>query len=75
MTKSQIKLGKKILFFLVLALVVIYLLFPFYWAIVSSLKSESQLSMTPATLIPRDPDTGEISFFTRNYEAIFANGG
>ncbi|MFW6274051.1 MAG: carbohydrate ABC transporter permease, partial [Halanaerobium sp.] len=75
MTRSQRKILKKTLFFFVLALIVIYLLFPFFWAIVSSLKSEAQLGMTPATLIPRDPDTGEISFFTRNYEAIFANGG
>ncbi|MFP4021082.1 MAG: carbohydrate ABC transporter permease, partial [Halanaerobium sp.] len=75
MTREQKKVAKKILFYIVLALVVIYLLFPFYWAIASSLKSESQLSMTPATLIPRDPDTGEISIFTRNYIAVFSNGG
>ena len=75
MTRDQKKVFKKILFYIVLAIVVIYLLFPFYWAIASSLKSEAQLSMTPATLIPRDPDTGEISIFTRNYIAVFANGG
>lgn len=75
MTREQKKTLKKVLFYLVLAVIIIYLLFPFYWAISSSLKSEAQLSMTPGTLIPRDPDTGEISFFTRNYKAIFSNGG
>jgi len=75
MTRDQKKILKKVLFYLVLAVIVIYLLFPFYWAISSSLKSEAQLSMTPGTLLPRDPDTGEISFFIRNYRAIFSNGG
>jgi len=74
MTKEQKKILKKVLFYFVLAIIVIYLLFPFYWAVVSSLKSEAQLNMTPATLIPRDPDTGEISIFTRNYRGVFSNG-
>jgi len=74
MTKEQKKIFKKVLFYFVLAIIVIYLLFPFYWAVVSSLKSEAQLNMTPATLIPRDPDTGEISIFTRNYRGVFSNG-
>lgn len=29
--------------------------------------------MTPTTFIPRDPVTQEVSFFTRNYEAVFTN--
>ncbi|MEC9489793.1 MAG: carbohydrate ABC transporter permease [Halanaerobiales bacterium] len=74
MSKTQKKVLKKILFYFVLAVIVVYLLFPFYWAVNSSLKSQAQLSMTPATLIPRDPDTGEISIFTSNYFAIFKNG-
>src|SRR6056297_3913216 len=65
---------KRTLFYLVLIIIVIYLLFPFYWAFNSSLKSESQLSMTPATFVPRDPQTEEVDFFWKNYKAIFANG-
>jgi trehalose/maltose transport system permease protein len=74
MTKEQKKIIKKVLFYIVLALVIVYLLFPFYWAVNSSLKTESQLSMTPATVVPRDPNTGEISIFTQNYISIFKDG-
>jgi trehalose/maltose transport system permease protein len=49
------------------------LLFPFYWAINSSLKTEAQLRMTPATFVPRDPATGDVSITWQNYEATFNN--
>jgi len=29
--------------------------------------------MTPATFVPRDPTTGEVSFSTINYQAVFNN--
>lgn len=74
MSKDKYKKVKKVLFYIVLAIIIFYLLFPFYWAVNSSLKTEAQLSMTPATLIPRDPNTGEISIFTNNYIAIFQDG-
>ena len=51
----------------------IWLLFPFYWAINSSLKTENQLSMMPATFIPRDPITKEVSFNIDNYYQVFTN--
>lgn len=60
-------------FYLILVLVAVYLLFPFYWAINSSLKTEVQLQMTPATYIPRDPDTMNVSFHLGNYVAVFQN--
>jgi trehalose/maltose transport system permease protein len=66
---------KRIGFWLLIVLIAIFLLFPFYWAINSSLKSEPQLRMTPATFIPRDPATGEISLYWRNYSAVFQNEG
>lgn len=65
---------KKMLFYLMLTIIVVYMLFPFYWAVVSSLKSESQLAMTPATLIPRNPQTGEVDLYLNNYTAIFKDG-
>ena len=73
MTKSFSFYLGKILFWIVLALVAVYLLFPFYWAINSSFKTESQLQMTPATFIPRDPVTDEIDFTFQNYGAVFRN--
>lgn len=65
---------KSILFLLVLALIVVYLLFPFYWAVNSSLKNEAQLQMTPATMVPRNPVTFEMQPTFRNYQAIFTSG-
>lgn len=70
--ENNSKWSKVILYF-ILALILLYLVFPFIWAISSSLKSDNQLIMTPATLIPRDPVTGEISFFWGNFAAVFNN--
>jgi trehalose/maltose transport system permease protein len=64
---------RRSLFYLAILIIVVYLLFPFYWALNSSLKSESQLSMTPATFIPRDPVSNEIEFYLRNYRGVFAS--
>ena len=54
------------LFWLVILIVATYLLFPFYWALNSSLKTETELQRTPATFIPENP-------VLDNYRAIFKN--
>ena len=36
-------------------MIFVYLMFPFYWAIVSALKTQAELIRTPATLWPDDP--------------------
>ena len=54
---------KRLAFFAVIALIVVYAVFPFYWAIVSSLRSGQALFST--ALIPRDPSLD-------NYVAVFA---
>lgn len=64
---------KKIGFYFLLFIIIAYMLFPFYWALISSLKSETQLQMTPATFLPRNPETGNVEFFFGNYKAIFEN--
>jgi len=64
---------KRIGFWVLIVLIAIFLLFPFYWAVNSSLKSEAQLQMTPATFIPRDPVTNDISVYWDNYGAVFQN--
>jgi trehalose/maltose transport system permease protein len=66
---------KRIGFWFLIVLIAVFLLFPFYWAINSSLKSEPQLRMTPATFIPRDPATGDISLYWNNYSAVYQNEG
>jgi trehalose/maltose transport system permease protein len=67
------KILRRVGFWLLILLIAVYLLFPFYWAIVSSLKAESQLQMTPATFIPRSPVDNSIDFTFKNYSAVFSN--
>ncbi len=64
---------RKIIFGLLVLVIVVWMLFPFYWAVNSSFKTEAQLQMTPATLIPRDPATNAMSFSPGNYQAVFRN--
>lgn len=63
----------KILFWLLMLVIVVWMLFPFYWAINSSLKSEAQLQMTPATFVPRNPVTKQFDLYLANYRAVFQN--
>ncbi len=45
----------RVLFYLLVLAVFIYLVFPFYWAVVSSLKSPQALFQTPVTYWPSPP--------------------
>lgn len=69
--KGAIRIIKKIGFWFLICFIFIYMLFPFYWAVNSSLKSEAQLQMTPATFVPRDPNTMEFKPTLQNYIAVF----
>ncbi len=62
MRLSRARLLKRALFYVTVSLILLYTLFPFYWAVVSSLKSGSALF--EANLLPADPAW-------RNYTAIF----
>ncbi|HLR45602.1 MAG TPA: carbohydrate ABC transporter permease, partial [Deinococcales bacterium] len=42
----------RVLFYLLVAVIFIYLMFPFYWALISALKPHSELIRTPATFWP-----------------------
>jgi trehalose/maltose transport system permease protein len=53
-------------FWLLIILILFYTLFPFYWAINSSLKTENEVFASPATFIPRNPTAV-------NYESAFSN--
>jgi trehalose/maltose transport system permease protein len=55
-TKRRIN---RILLWVLIIVMAVWMLFPFYWAINSSFKSEAMLAMTPATLVPRQPITNE----------------
>ncbi|MFN8487250.1 MAG: carbohydrate ABC transporter permease [Caldilineaceae bacterium] len=70
--KNKYVLGRIGLWVLILFMAV-WMLFPFYWAVNSSFKSENQLQMMPATFAPRDTSTHELFFYTRNYASVFTN--
>lgn len=72
--KGFLSLLKRIGFNLMIIFILFYLLFPFYWAVNSSFKTESQLFMTPATAIPRDPQTLEFSPTLQNYTSVLRDG-
>ena len=52
-------------FYLLIAVILVYCLFPFYWAVRSSLTSEGDLFATPLQYFPSHPTLG-------NYRAIFS---
>ncbi len=55
MNKGARKTVGRIFFWILVVAIFIYLMFPFYWALVSALKTGSELNLAPATLWPRDP--------------------
>lgn len=61
----------KILFWIIVVLIFVYMIFPFYWALNSALKTEAQLRMTPATFVPISPQTGEFAPTLRNFQSVF----
>jgi len=72
MRRQTKKKVKKVLFWFVVIFVFVYLIFPFYWALNSSFKTENQLMMTPATFIPRDTE-GNFAPTFDNYKSVFNN--
>jgi len=73
MTEKKPSVLRKILFWLLVLVIVVWMLFPFYWALNSSLKTEAQLQMTPATFVPRNPIDYAVNPTLQNYRAVFHN--
>lgn len=73
MKNSLWRVVGKVAFALVVVIIFVYMLFPFYWALNASFKSEAQLQMTPATFVPRDPVTLKFAPTLGNYKAVFTN--
>ncbi|PIE32942.1 sugar ABC transporter permease [candidate division KSB3 bacterium] len=73
MKKETKKRINKVLFWILVVFMAFWMIFPFYWMVNSALKSETQLQMTPATFVPRDPDTGAITISLQNFKAVFQN--
>lgn len=53
-------------FWIMILIIVVYLMFPFYWALNSSLKTERELQQTPATFFPQNPTL-------QNYASVFTD--
>ena len=51
------RVARRIPFYLLIAAIFVYALFPFYWALRSAFTAESDLFRTPVEYIPRDPTT------------------
>ena len=62
----------RIFLWILIVIMAVWMLFPFYWMVNSSFKSEAQLAMMPATAVPRNP-AGDLSPTLRNYEAVLTN--
>jgi len=56
----------RLLFYLVLIIILVYTLFPFYWAVRSSIAPNNELFATPVSYFPRHPTL-------TNYRQIFAS--
>lgn len=55
MSKQTRQILGRIGFWLLIVLIFVYLMFPFYWALISALKTQRELIQTPATLWPDEP--------------------
>jgi len=53
-------------FWLLIVVIFFYLIFPFYWAVNSALKTQAELIQTPATYLPQNPTLV-------NFRAVFQN--
>ena len=66
MNKETKNVIGSIFFYLLIIVIFIYLMFPFYWATISALKPESELIRTPATFWPQNPTL-------QNFSAVMSN--
>ena len=55
MNKQTRKVLGRIGFWILIIVIFVYLMFPFYWALISALKTQRELIQTPATFWPSEP--------------------
>ena len=60
----------RILLWVLIIIMAVWMLFPFYWAFNSSFKTENQLQMTPTTFVPRNVQ-GELEFYNAQLRSCF----
>ncbi len=64
--RARLRLLRRVVFWLLVAVILVYLLFPFYWAVVSALKTEAELIRTPASYWPVAPSLV-------NFQSVLSN--
>jgi trehalose/maltose transport system permease protein len=62
------RIVNKTLFWLLIAFILLYTLFPFYWAVVSSITPDNDLYVYPVRYFPT-------TITLEHYDAVFSNGG
>lgn len=62
------RIVQRTLFWLLIVFIILYTLFPFYWAVVSSLTPDNDLYVYPVNYWP-------VTITFEHYEAVFKNGG
>lgn len=60
------RLGSRILFYLLMLVILIYTIFPFYWALRSAITPDERLFETPVRYIPADPTL-------KNFRQVLSN--
>lgn len=66
MSRNTRRIISKTFFWILIAIIFVYLMFPFYWALVSALKTQTELIQTPATLWPDNP-------VLTNFKSVLSN--
>ena len=66
MTRSQSYVISRALFYLLLAVIFVYIIFPFYWAFRSSITPSNELFATPVSYFPANPTLA-------HYQQVFSD--
>ncbi len=67
MTRRQVDLASRALFYLLLLAIYAYIIFPFYWAVRSSVTPDNELFATPVSYWPSQPTLA-------NFQAVLGSG-
>jgi trehalose/maltose transport system permease protein len=74
MTRAQQRVTLRGLFYLLLIVIAFYLIFPFYWAIRSSITPDNELFVTPVVYWPATPTLGNYALVLSNANFLKALG-
>lgn len=76
MTRKRVKmLGSRLLLFLLIAVMLVFTLFPLFWVLSTALKTKTETFATPPTIIPRAPTLKNLLSIweTRNFVTYYKN--